>query len=173
MPMQGCRPSRPFILGLFVVFTLLVFPFEGQTRDLSGRLGIGMADHFLNGIPAVSFKLQRSSNYAIGALLGLRFSTDDSGGYAGGIKFYRMIFDEPNLNFYSMGALSLINVKSKTSSETGFQGDLGLGCEFHFNGLESLGFSFEFGVTLKRIYDEFTLESFGRNLIKAAVHFYL
>lgn len=166
---------RPFNLAWIFLFCLGLIPLTPlSAKDMVGRMGIGMTNNYMNGIPAISLKLQRTQLYGVGAMLGVKLSNQDNrGGYAGGLKFYRNIFDEPNLNFYGAGALSLININNKGNSETGFQIDATLGSEFHFTGLESLGFSFEFGLSLNRLYGDFVLETIGNHLIRAAIHFYL
>jgi len=168
---------KAFFHSIFYLCSPLVFIFFLSNplwaKDMVGRLGVGMTNQFINGIPALSLKLQRTPLYAIGAMLGVKFSNKDHGGYAGGVKLYRNIFDEPNLNFYGAGAVSLININSGGNDSTGVQVDATMGSEFHLAGLESLGFSVEFGFTLSHLYNDFTLETMGNHLIRAAVHFYL
>ena len=103
-----------------------------------------MTEELSNDIPAISFKLQRSDNFCIGALLSLKYSTSNSG-YGIGLKFYRIIFDEPNLNFYMSGSGILLNTALLDFSSIGFRVDGSLGAEVYFSGLDSVGFSFEFG----------------------------
>lgn len=167
------KKTAPFIFQVLAI-CLLLAPLSGlQARDLTGRLGIGMTNTFVNGQPGISIKLQRAPTYAFGVVLGARFTSSDHGAMAGGFKFYRMIFDEPNLNFYAAGMAALINTRTPVTNDLGLQFDALLGTEFHFSGLDSLGFSFEFGVTVSRLHEEFTLETVGHSLIRAAVHFYL
>jgi len=66
----------------------------------------------------------------------------------------------------------MISEKRNNSSESGFQVDVTLGSEFSFRGLESLGFSLEFGVSLNKLSD-FVVETVGNNYLVSAVHFYL
>jgi len=148
---------------------LLTFPALATERI--GRMGVGFTNQLKNDIPAVSFKLQKSKSFAFGGLLGI--NTSDTGGWAAGLKGYRNIFDEPYLTFYAHFMGALINKKTNTiQDDTGFQFDLGLGTEFSFQGLQSLGFSVEFGLSMYKI-DEFTIETTGSNFVVAAVHFYL
>jgi hypothetical protein len=136
-----------------------------------GRLGVGFNNQLKNDIPAISFKLQKSKSFAFGGMLGINSS--DTGGWAAGLKGYRNIFDEPYLTFYGHFMGAIINKKTNAlQDETGFQFDLGLGTEFSFQGLQSLGFSVEFGVSFHKI-DEFTIETSGSNFLVGAVHFYL
>ncbi len=141
--------------------------------DMRGRLGVGMTNQLNNDLPAISLKMQTSRTFGIGGLLGLK-SSEDHTTYGAGLRVYRLLFDEPQLNFYLAGtfaSLSYINDKDKV--KTGYQVDGTLGTEFHFTGLESIGFSFEFGVSVNDVGEGTTLETLGNNFLKAAVHFYL
>ncbi len=131
-----------------------------------------MTNHFQNNIPSISLKLQRSKAYALGLEVGTKFS-DTDGGYATGLKFYRIIFDEPQLNFYGALMGAMLNQKTAGVSKSGYQIDGTLGTEFHFAGLESLGFSFEFGLSINKLGEASAIETVGDSLIVGAVHFYL
>lgn len=158
---------RFLVLSALFLMTSSVFAVERR-----GRLGVGFSNQLQNELPAVSFKIQRSRSFAFGALLGL--STDDNdGGLGAGIKLYRILFDEPQLNFYTslLGAYLRDN-NGANASQSGFQFDLTLGSEFSFVGLQSLGFSVEFGVSMNKMND-FVVETTAGGLVVAAVHFYL
>ncbi|MBF0314737.1 MAG: hypothetical protein HQK50_18420 [Oligoflexia bacterium] len=141
-------------------------------HDLINRLGVGMSNQLMNDITSISLKMQKSEQFAAGILFGLSTS-DKKGGYGAGIKLNRILFVEPQLNFYSSVLLGLINKKTATTSDTGFQCDGTLGSEFHFSGLQSLGFSFEFGVSVNKINNDFNIQTTGYHFITAAIHFYL
>lgn len=162
----------------FLLFLLLSIPTITLGADLRGRMGIGATNQLANELPAISLKIQQSRTFALGALLG--FKTDeDNTLYGAGIKFYRIIFDEPQLNFYMAGLFasqSYLNNEDKVKS--GYQIDGTLGSEFHFAGLESLGFSVEFGISARNIHPgtdkkSMSFQTLGDQFIKAAVHFYL
>lgn len=122
-------------------------------------------------MPSLSIKVQRSTTFSYGAVFGV--NTADDGGWHGGIRLYRNIFDEPYLTFYAVGAATLINTKVPGGeSDSGFQGDIGLGSEFSFQGIDSLGFSVEFGVRFRNI-DEFEVTTMGEDFLSAGIHFYL
>ncbi|MGZ3809806.1 MAG: hypothetical protein ACXVCE_17110, partial [Bacteriovorax sp.] len=78
----------------------------------------------------------------------------------------------PQLNFYFAGMGALIDNKVNRTNYSGFQFDLSLGSEFHFTGLNSLGFSFEFGASAFKKKD-FVFQTLGNNFIVSAIHFYL
>lgn len=154
-----------------LVITLLTYTPSTHAFDKMNRLGLGMSNQLKNDFPALSFKTQKNRSFAFGGLLGL--STDkNNGGYGVGMKVYRNIFDEPQLNFYLAGMGALMNNKINQTSYSGFQFDLSLGSEFHFSGLNSIGFSFEFGVSASKTKD-FIFQTLGNNFIVSAVHFYL
>ncbi|MBT3584923.1 MAG: hypothetical protein HN509_08450 [Halobacteriovoraceae bacterium] len=158
------------VLSLFLLILSSVSNLSHAT-DRRGRLGVGLNNQLKNDLPSISFKLQKSKSFAFGGLLGL--STDDSnGGFGAGLKVYRNLFDEPQLNFYTALMGALLKEKSAGVEQSGFQVDLTLGSEFHFAGLTSLGFSFEFGVSFNKL-DDFVAETTGSHFVVAGIHFYL
>ena len=161
------------IFLLIVVFTLTFASQSINARDRFARLGVGFANQLKNELPGISFKIQRSKSFALGGQFAYS-SDEDNGGYAAGLKIYRNLFDEPNLSFYAsaLGALISQNKPGGLDSVNGFQFDFTLGTEFNFPGLESLGFSLEFGGSLNKL-DEFVYETVGNSFIVSAVHFYL
>lgn len=160
----------------FFVFLLAIFSLEATSADLRGRMGVGATNQLANEIPAISLKVQQSKTFALGGLLGFRSNQDETL-YGAGVKFYRIIFDEPQLNFYMAGLLATLNYVDEKDDKvkSGYQIDGTLGTEFHFQGLESIGFSFEFGISARNAdADKGTsIETLGDQFLKAAVHFYL
>ncbi len=146
-----------------------------MAADLRGRVGVGMTNQLANEIPALSLKIQQSKTFALGALLGFK-SDRDFTQYGAGLKLYRIIFDEPQLNFYLSGMFATQTfVNEENKIEPGHQVDGMMGTEFHFTGLESLGFSLEFGISVRKSQEQSgtTLQTLGDNFLKAGVHFYL
>ncbi len=160
------RISKSIFVLFFVLFSLNSFAF-----DKVNRLGIGMTNQLKNEFPALSFKMQKNRTFAFGGMFGIS-SNEDEGGYGMGLKFYRNIFDEPQLNFYFAGMGALLSNKVSGTSYSGFQFDLSLGSEFHLTGLNSIGFSFEFGVSANK-KKKFVFETLGNSFIVSGVHFYL
>jgi hypothetical protein len=155
----------------YVLSFLLLFNLKAQAMERINRLGIGTSNQLSNDLKAISFKIQKSRSLALGGVVGV--NTDDySGGHGFGLKLYRNIFDEPQLNFYSSALFGLISEKRIGADESGFQIDLTLGSEFSFQGLQSLGFSFEFGFSMNNM-DDFKIQSAGYNFITAGIHFYI
>lgn len=133
-----------------------------------------MTNHLITEMPALSTKLQRNRSSALGALFGLDSSADGSF-YAVGLKYYRYIYEEPQLNFYSAlaGNVFTYNNTETDATEQGYQVDATFGSEFSFQGLESIGFSFEFGVGFSKYNGDSRVRTLGQSMIVSAVHFYL
>jgi hypothetical protein len=160
----------------FLFLLIFLLPSLASGADLRGRLGIGATNQLANDIPALSLKIQQSKTFALGGLLGFKADQDNTI-YGTGVKFYRIIFDEPQLNFYLSGLLATLNYRDeeKDKLRNGYQIDGTLGSEFHFAGLDSIGFSFEFGLSARkaRAQGGTSLETLGDQFLKAGVHFYL
>lgn len=161
---------KNFFLVIAVLFTSQVF-----AADLRGRMGIGASNQLANDIPAISLKIQQSKTFALGGLVGFK-SDQDNTLYGAGVKFYRIIFDEPQLNFYMAGLFATETYldEEEDKVKSGYQIDGTLGTEFHLQGLESIGFSFEFGLSARNADSGgSTFQTLGDQFVKAAVHFYL
>ncbi len=174
MKLSNVHLNAAKIFSIFCVvcfFYLSMLPQKSMAFERMGRLGIGMSKQLKTDFPALSMKMQKSRSMSIGGLLGL--STDKTqGGYGAGVKIYRNIFDEPQLNFYFATTAALLSQKIQSTSYSGFQIDLTFGSEFHFMGLNSLGFSFEFGISGSKTQN-FSLSTAGDSFIVSGVHFYL
>lgn len=147
---------------------------HGHAASLTGRLGLGMTSHIESGMKALSMKLQRNRSSALGGHLGIDSSSDGMY-YALGLKGYRYIYEEPQLNFYSTLGLGLFSYKNPATDdpEQGYQIEGMLGAELSLQGLESVGFSFEFGIGFSKYDGETHLKTVGHNILVSAVHFYL
>lgn len=160
---------------VFISLFASVLSLNVYAADLRGRIGVGGTNQLANGLPAVSLKVQQNKSFAMGALLG--FKTDqDNTLYGAGVKFYRIIFDEPQLNFYLSGLFATQNYFDNEDDKvkSGYQVDGTLGTEFHFSGLESIGFSFEVGVSARSAESSgSSFQTLGDQFLKAAFHFYL
>ena len=166
------KESYNFLIKFILTFTMFfVYGSYSYAGNYQSRIGLGMSNQLNNNVASISLKLQRSRALAVGCLIGAN-TDENNGGYGAGVKAYRIIFDEPQLNFYAAGLAALISSKTDGESESGFQFDFTLGSEFSFSGITSLGFSFEFGVSLTKLED-FVIKTVGQNFITAAIHFYL
>lgn len=159
-----------------IAFTLLIGLLTycsssfGFTEERRGHLGVGFSNQLKIDVPALSVKIHKGKNMALGGLFGI--NTGEDGGYGVGLKMYNLIYDEPQLNFYLSFMGALINDRVNGNDKSGFQTDLTLGSEFSFSGLESIGFSFEFGLSINKI-DEVVIETAAQHFVTAGVHFYM
>ncbi len=158
-----------FIAGVcffyFIQTNSLVFG-----RDLSNRLGLGFVNQFSNSssnrpLPALSAKYGLTKDLHFLAALGV--STTDPTALTIGGKVFKNLFYETNLNFYSMAGLAYLSER-----ETGIEVLAGVGAEFFIPGLESLGLSFETGLSLSNITGSFALKTIGFSFLHAGIHFY-
>jgi len=158
------------ILFLIVVFSI---PHQANAASLIGRLGMGTTNQIASGMSALSFKLQQNRASAIGGHFGIDSSSSGMN-YALGLKSYRYIYEEPQLHFFSAIAAGIFSYQnSADATESGYQIDATFGSEFSFQGIESVGFSFEFGVGFNKYNGETHLQTLGYNMIASSVHFYL
>ena len=150
---------------------LFLFPILLNAAPNLGHLGLGYSNQLDNNIPSFSFKYQSSPTISWGGLF--NFSTAENGGWGVGAKFYRNIFSEPNLLFYSAFLLGYASRDyTNTSSESGVQMDLTIGSEFFIPGIQSIGLSFEAGISYDTLGDS-TFKTTGSNFVTAEIHFYL
>jgi hypothetical protein len=159
----------------FLGLALALLSFESMANmgvDRRGRLGIGLSNQLQTDAPSFSFKLQQSRSFSLGGLASVNTASD--GGFGGGLKLHRHFFEEPHLVFYGALLAAYINDKrgSGVESQSGFQADLTLGTEFHFQGLQSVGFHIDFGLTFSKL-DDFTIRTVGSQFLVMGMHFYL
>lgn len=162
-------------LKLLSFFLVLCSVQSAQAMNLVGRLGIGYSNQLVTGMDTLSLKLQRNRATAFGALLGVDSSSDASN-YALGLKAYRVIYDEPQLNFYSAFSgifFTYQDPDDTDKTENGYQIEGSFGTEFSFQGLESIGFSFEFGLGMNKYNGSANVSTVGHGVLASAVHFYL
>jgi hypothetical protein len=157
----------------FFLVLLAFLTAPAYSADLRGRMGVGATNQLGNQLPALSLKVQHSRATALGAVVGFNANQERTL-YGAGVKLYRIIYDEPQLNFYLAGMLALQNFQDRNETVNGYQADGTLGTEFHFSGLESIGFSFEFGFSARKAAPGGTsFQTVGDQMLTAAVHFYL
>jgi len=158
--------------NIIAILVALLMTNSACAMSLLGRLGIGATNQVVTGISALSVKLQRNRSTALSGIFGLNNSSDSSN-YALGAKVYRLIYDEPQLNFYSALAAITFTYQDEGDTVSGYQVDAGFGSEFSLQGLESIGFSFEFGLGVNKYNGGSNVQTYGHHIITSAVHFYL
>ena len=160
-------------MKIFIIVFCLITAIPTYAMNLMGRLGVGMSEHSASGQQSISIKLQRSRSTALGGYFGFN-SVAGKSNYNVGAKLYRIIYDEPALNFYSMAALGLFTMQNESDdTQSGYEFATGFGTEFVLQGIESLGFSFEFGLGYNNANGDTNFGTHGHNILKAAIHFYL
>lgn len=160
------------LTGLCLVFTLLAF--TAQAKDLTNRLGVGMANQFSEAdMPSIAVKYYPSQQTGFSAALAVDTDEDQSK-FGFMAKMYRIIFTEDNMNFYMGGGAALVSAEDPTTgdNESGFELNGFAGGEFFFSGLESLGFSFEAGVGVQSISSEVRFRTIADHPFRAGITFY-
>jgi hypothetical protein len=142
-----------------------------QARDLTGRLGLGYNSEFANfthtgGVPGISLKYGISRDINVEGVLGVDTASPTND--VVGLKFFKNIFYETNLNFYFMAGGGIVSGDSKTGLEL----LSGFGVEFFFPGLESLGFAMETGAEIDNLTGSYNLKTLGVSFLNAGIHFY-
>lgn len=144
---------------------------DAQARDLQGRLGLGYNSEFVNTllgtrVPGISIKYGLTRDLAAEAIAGV--VTTSPADTVAGIKFFKNIFLETNLNFYFMLGGGVLTHAGNAGAE--FLG--GFGVEFFIPGIESLGFATETGGTFDNLTGSFALRTLGVSFLDAGIHFY-
>lgn len=156
-----------------LILTLLFLTLNSNAASNYGRLGLGMTNELANGVPALSMKVRKNKTFSIGGIAGIR-SNPDNKDYGFGLKIYNNIYDETNLIFYSALLLAATTYQDdQNESKSSFQVNAVLGSEFFFPNLESLGFSFEFGLSSYKDESGSNLSTLGNHFLKAGIHFYI
>jgi hypothetical protein len=141
-------------------------------RDMEGRVGIGYNSEFANSyangyrLPGISLKYTVSRDIALEGIIGIATTSPSNSVTAG--KIFRNLFFEPNLNFYFMGGIGIIN----TNSIAGIEFLAGVGVEFFIPGAESLGFAMETGASFDNGSGGYAIKTLGVSFLDAGIHFY-
>jgi hypothetical protein len=139
---------------------------------MHGRLGVGYNSEFANSyagsrrLPGVSVKYSATRDIALEGIIGI--ATTSPSNSVTGIKFFKNIFFETNLNFYFMLGGGIINANQQLGGE--LLG--GFGAEFFIPGVDSLGFSVETGASFNNASGSYALETLGVSFLDAGIHFY-
>lgn len=172
--------NKPLYRAAFLVFlfaSIALFPasahalVSGEKKLMGGRFGLGYTNQIATTtdrtIPAIDAKYFLSDGTAVS--LGVGFDTRaNDGTTALGLKAYKNIFFESNLNFYAGVGAAYVNRLGSKMQFSAF-----LGSEFFFDRLPSLGFSFEFGVRGDKTTGDFAIRTTGDSFLTAGIHFYL
>jgi hypothetical protein len=158
---------------LALVTILAAFsPAVARAKDMQGRLGLGYNAEFANsqatgGVPGVSIKYGLTRDIATELVVGV--ATTDPSNSVVGIKFFKNLFYETNLNFYFFLGGGILSAGGRSGAQ--FLG--GFGTEFFIPGIESLGFSVETGGLFENVSTgNFVLKTMGVDFLSAGIHFY-
>ena len=161
--------SRFFILlALLVSLTAN----HAQAKELIGRVGLGYNAQFANtslqnGVPAISVKYGLAPRTMLEIVAGFYSGANGSGVAA--LKYMRTLHAETYANFYFLIGGGLVSANRKSGSE--FIG--GFGAEFFIPGVDSVGISFETGLSAENLTSSsFVLKTFGVSFVHAGMHFY-
>jgi hypothetical protein len=145
---------------------------SAHARDLQGRLGVGYNAQFSNyresggSVPAIAAKYALTKDIAAEAVLGV--ATTKPANSVVGLKLFKNLFFENNLNFYGMVAGGVVTAQSNTGVDL----QAGFGTEFFIPGLESVGISFELGGQLTNITGSMVFRTMGASFLHAGMRFY-
>jgi hypothetical protein len=151
-----------------VLSWLPIFSATSHARDMQGRFGLGYNSQFATGagVPGVSAKYALTRDIAFELAAGLNTASPVAS--FTGLKFFKNIFYETNLNFYFVLGGAMVSANNVTGAQ--FLG--GFGAEFFIPGIESLGFAVETGGSLDNLGGSFALKSMGVSFLNAGIHFY-
>ena len=171
LSLRSMARTLSLFIGVFTATFLYATPSFG--RDLQGRVGLGMNGNFPNqrgnSIDGKGIALKYGFTKDLAVEPVIAFSTGTSAQSTFGLKFFKNIFYETNLNFYFFGAGALM----KNSGDSSYALQSGFGAEFFIPGIESLGFSFELGAELSDTYGNSTsLRTLGMTFVDAGMRFY-
>lgn len=158
-------------MAFLILFVAMLSAPIALGRDLQGRLGIGYNAEFVNytetnGVPAVSLKYGLTRDMALEAIVGV--ATTHPSNSVAGVKLFKNIFYETNLNFYGMLGGGILSGNGSSGSEF----LAGFGAEFFIPGIESLGLSMETGASFDNLSGSFALRTLGVSFLNAGMHFY-
>ena len=162
-------------LAIFVFMTAFgLFSSPAIAKEQVGRIGLGYNAQFANttltnGVPAISVKYGVAPRAMIEAVGGFYSGSDGSGVAA--LKYMQTIHAESYANFYYLFGGGYVSANHRNGTE--FIG--GLGGEFFIPGVDSVGLSFESGMSFESLTStsgSFVLKTFGISFINAGMHFY-
>lgn len=159
------------ITASLIAGLLLLSP-VASARDLHGRVGLGYNAQFANstatnGVPAIALKYAATRDIALEGIVGI--ATTTPGNSVFGVKFFKNLFMETNLNFYFALGGGVLSANNRSGAE--FIG--AFGAEFFIPGIESLGWSMETGGSFGNLADgSFALRTLGFSFLNAGMRFY-
>lgn len=133
------------LLRVGITLLAICFSIPSFSKELNKRLGVGgRVNPVLNIGEIISSYYVSPEMSLVG---GLAVDTQENNSkFAFNAEMRRVVFKEDNMNFYMSGKLGLINSESSGVKNSGYELSALFGGEFFFQGLDSLGFTFQAGV---------------------------
>ncbi len=171
----GQFSKGPFKVGLLskILLNVLAVFFIGSAasaKDLTSRLGVGYRNAFPFDLPSISAIYYPSEQIGLVGALGI--DTEDKASKFGvqvGVR--KIIFKEPQLNFFMGSSLAMLSREISEQTESGFALDGLVGSEFFLQGLDSLGFSLETGISVSN-FKKVRFRTVADSFLRAGVVFY-
>lgn len=150
---------------LFVGMSSLV-----HAKELSNRLGVGIKNNVSEDVPSIGAVYFPNADYAFTGGLGIDTRKNESK-FAATVGLRKIVFSEPQMNFFMGGQVGVVNFESAGNKNSGFELSALFGAEFFFVGLDSLAFTFEGGAGVVSVSDV-RFRTIADNPFKAGIIFY-
>jgi hypothetical protein len=165
--------KTPVLAGLLSGLLLLIPP-GAESRELLGRVGLGYNAQFSNATPggttpALSVRYFLAPRSAVELVAG--FSSGTGGNGVVGVKYLKTIRAENYVNFYFPLGFGYLT----SAGRSGIEIIGGLGAQFFIPGVDSVGISFEAGLSGESISSStgaFVMKTFGASFLNAGMHYY-
>lgn len=169
------RFFRPFLAAI-LLFSVS-FPGTSGAKELFGKMGLGYNSQFAitsqtNGVPGISLKYGLAPRDALELIAGFYSGSGGTGVFAG--KFMHTLLPESYANFYFLAGAGYVYTAG-TGLRTGLEILGGLGAEFFIPGVDSVGISFETGMSAESLTSSsgsLVLKTFGVSFLNAGMHYY-
>ena len=141
-----------------------------EAKDLNSRLGVGYRNAFPFDMPAVSALYYPSADWGLVGALGVDTEYQNSKfGVQVGLR--KVVFKETQMNFFMGSSLAMVSREVNAQTDSGFVLDALVGSEFFLQGLDSLGFSLESGISVSNI-SRVRFRTLADHLLRAGIVFY-
>lgn len=159
------------IFMVLLVSLMLMVSHVVEAKDLTSRLGVGVANNFSFDNPGLAAFYHPNNTIELTSALGLDTDEDNSKfGLKVGVR--SLIFEEKNMNFFMGGALGMISIEAAGQTESGYEIDALAGGEFFLSGLDNLAFNFEMGVGVVSLKSGTKFRTIAADPFRAGVIFY-
>lgn len=154
-----------------MIFAALLGSVGVHAKEMNHRLGVGPKAPFSNGVKSMALHYFPNQDYALTGALGIDTQQDQSlFGVQAGIR--RILFEEKNMNFFVGGSLGVISQETSGTNQSGFELLALAGGEFFFEGLENLGFNFDFGLGVSSLKNSNRFFTIANSPVTAGLIFY-